>query len=105
MGRVIERVQMRAEYNRLQWLLIVPILMFFSVQGQSQERGSPVEWQTFVVPDFGTSMQIPTSIFAPAGMPEKGIGQSARQVRRGGSHNGLSGPTGSAEPQGSAMEA
>ena len=75
MGRVIERVQMRAEYNRLQWLLIVPILMFFSVQGQSQERGSAVEWQTFVVPDFGTSMQIPTSIFAPAGMPEKGIGQ------------------------------
>jgi hypothetical protein len=53
------------------WMLFLPVLM---VSSPVQSRES-IEWQTFAVPDFGTTMQIPSSIFAPAGKPEKGIGQ------------------------------
>ena len=36
---------------------------------------SPVDWRTFEVPDFGTRIQYPASIFTPAGQPEMGLGQ------------------------------
>ena len=36
---------------------------------------SPADWRTFEVPDFGTRIQYPASIFTPAGQPEMGIGQ------------------------------
>ena len=32
-------------------------------------------WGTFEIPDFGTSIQYPASIFAPAGKPRTGSGQ------------------------------
>jgi hypothetical protein len=53
------------------WLILLPIL---TLSSPARTRES-VEWQTFAVPNFGTTMQIPRSIFAPAGMPEKGVGQ------------------------------
>ena len=53
------------------WMLFLPILV---VSGPVQARES-IQWQTFGVPDFGTTMQIPSSIFAPAGKPAKGTGQ------------------------------
>jgi hypothetical protein len=34
-----------------------------------------LEWRTFRVPDFGTRVQYPASIFVPAGDPEVGTGQ------------------------------
>ena len=36
---------------------------------------SPEDWRTFEVPDFGTRIQYPASIFIPAGQPETGLGQ------------------------------
>ena len=36
---------------------------------------SPTDWRTFEVPEFGTRIQVPASIFAPAGKPERGSGQ------------------------------
>jgi hypothetical protein len=42
--------------------------------GQSREQG-PIEWRTFEVPDLGTRIQYPASIFTPAGQPETGLGQ------------------------------
>ena len=36
---------------------------------------SPVDWRTFEVPAFGTTIQYPASIFTPAGRPEMGLGQ------------------------------
>jgi hypothetical protein len=45
-----------------------------SAQAQFREQ-SPVDWRTFEVPDFGTSIQYPASIFTPAGQPERGLGQ------------------------------
>jgi hypothetical protein len=53
------------------WLFILPSLMLPS---PVQTRES-FDWQTFAVPDFGTTMQIPSSIFVPAGVPEKGVGK------------------------------
>ena len=53
------------------WMLFLPRLMV-SRPVQSREF---IEWQTFAVPEFGTSMQVPSGLFAPAGKPEKGIGQ------------------------------
>lgn len=52
------------------WLFILFLMLSSPVQAREF-----VEWQTFAVPNFGTTMQIPSSIFAPAGMPEKGVGQ------------------------------
>lgn len=41
---------------------------------QLRERG-PIEWRAFEVPEFGTRVQFPASIFAPAGKPKRGSGQ------------------------------
>ena len=64
---------MRSVFQPLLAVFIVPILMLSSVQ--AQERRSFLEWQTFVVQDFGTSIQYPATIFAPVGKAEKGLGQ------------------------------
>jgi hypothetical protein len=42
---------------------------------ESQPAGGPPEWRTFEVPEFGTRVQFPANIFAPAGQPERGSGQ------------------------------
>jgi hypothetical protein len=34
-----------------------------------------LDWRTFVVPDFGTTILYPADIFTPAGRAEKGVGQ------------------------------
>ena len=36
---------------------------------------SSVNWRTFEVPAFGTTVQYPADIFTPAGDPEMGVGQ------------------------------
>ena len=57
------------------WLAGITLLMLVS-SAQAQFRAErPIAWRTFEVPDFGTSVQYPASIFAPAGKPEKGLGQ------------------------------
>jgi hypothetical protein len=45
-----------------------------SAYAQLREQG-PTEWRNFEVPEFGTHVQFPASIFAPAGKPERGSGQ------------------------------
>jgi hypothetical protein len=54
---------------------IILVTLVSSAQAQFREQRSLVDWRTFEVPDFGTSVQYPASIFAPAGKPEKGVGQ------------------------------
>jgi hypothetical protein len=51
---------------------IILVTLVSSAQAQEQK---PVDWRTFEVPDFGTSIQYPASIFTPAGQPERGLGQ------------------------------
>jgi hypothetical protein len=53
---------------------IILVTLVSSARAQWEQR-SLVDWRTFEVPDFGTSVQYPASIFAPAGKPEKGLGQ------------------------------
>ena len=49
-------------------------LLHTNAYGQRHDQGS-AEWRTFEVPEFGTRIQIPASVFAPAGKPERGSGQ------------------------------
>jgi hypothetical protein len=62
-----------ALFQPLLGAFIVPVLMLSGAQ--AQERRSVLEWQTFVVHDFGTSIQYPANVFAPVGKAEKGVGQ------------------------------
>src|SRR5882757_9598566 len=62
-----------AVFRPLLRMFIVSGLMLSS--GQAQDRRSVLGWQTFVVQDFGTSIQYPATIFAPVGKAEKGLGQ------------------------------
>jgi hypothetical protein len=43
------------------------VTLVSSAQAQFREQRSLIDWRTFEVPDFGTSIQYPASIFAPAG--------------------------------------
>jgi hypothetical protein len=36
---------------------------------------SSLAWRTFVIPEYGTRIEYPAAIFAPAGAPGKGIGE------------------------------
>ena len=48
----------------------------FSRPPQAPQRvGGPLGWRSFEVPEFGTRIQVPASIFRPAGKPEQGSGQ------------------------------
>ena len=49
-------------------------LLHTNAYAQLRDQGS-AEWRTFEVPEFGTRIQIPASVFAPAGKPERGSGQ------------------------------
>ena len=53
-------------------LAVILVTLVSSAQAQFRE---PVDWRTFEVPDFGTRIQYPASIFTPTGKPEKGLGQ------------------------------
>jgi hypothetical protein len=53
---------------------ITLLALVSNAQAQFREQ-RPVDWRTFEVPDFGTSIQYPAGIFSPAGKPEMGLGQ------------------------------
>src|SRR5438128_477069 len=57
------------------WLAGITLLALVS-SAQAQFRGErSVDWRTFEVLEFGTSIQYPAGIFSPAGSSEKGLGQ------------------------------
>ena len=63
---------------RLQYLpgVIIALISLLRADAYAQMRDqSPTNWRTFEVPEFGTRIQVPASIFAPAGRPERGSGQ------------------------------
>ena len=63
-----------------QWLLAGSAVLALSTPAQSLDRKSNFEWRTFVVQDFGTTVQYPANIFFPAGRPGKGIGQRFKRA-------------------------
>jgi hypothetical protein len=50
---------------------VVLVALISNAQGQFRELG----WRTFVIPEFGTRVEYPASIFAPAGRPGTGVGE------------------------------
>ena len=42
---------------------------------QAKDRMAQLDWKVFSIPQYGTTVQYPARIFAPAGEAEKGIGQ------------------------------
>jgi hypothetical protein len=70
-GEVVGLVSMRWFLRLLTMILVT---LGSSAQAQFREQ-RPVDWRTFEVPNFGTSIQYPASIFTPAGQPERGLGQ------------------------------
>jgi hypothetical protein len=71
--RHLVEVPMRCLFRCLAGITLV--MLVSSAEAQSREQRPLVDWRTFEVSDFGTSIQYPASIFAPAGKPEKGLGQ------------------------------
>ncbi len=44
-------------------------VLALSTPARSLDRTSNIEWRTFTVQDFGTTVQYPANIFFPAGRP------------------------------------
>src|SRR3954462_7208759 len=63
-----------------QWLLAASAILALSTPAQSLDRTSNIEWQTFVVQNFGTRVQYPANIFVRAGRPGKGTGQKFKSA-------------------------
>ena len=66
-------------YAVARYLLASTLAALSAVSGaEAQIRGRQpaLDWQTFVVPEFGTTVEYPASIFSvPDGKAEKGLGQ------------------------------
>jgi hypothetical protein len=55
--------------------LLFQVGMVCAASAQVGQAPSSLEWRTFVIPEYGTRIDYPAGIFAPAGAPEKGIGE------------------------------
>ncbi len=67
---------MRVTSSLLLQIVLVQLCMFSGAQAQIRDRAqAPLDWRTFVVPQYGTRVDYPAGVFVPAGDPEKGIGQ------------------------------
>jgi hypothetical protein len=55
--------------------IVAALISLLHANAYGQLNGLPIEWRTFEVPEFGTRIQVPMSVFAPAGKPELGSGQ------------------------------
>src|ERR1700745_1750910 len=65
---------MRALSYLLRGLLcLVPVI--FAGEAEVWAQTVSLDWRIFEVPEYGTRVDYPARIFAPAGQPEKGIGQ------------------------------
>jgi hypothetical protein len=55
--------------------LLIALLLLVDGQAALRARPSSLAWQTFEVPGFGTRVEYPARIFAPAGETKRGTGQ------------------------------
>ena len=47
---------------------IILLALVPNAEARFREQSPAADWRTFEVPDFGTSIQYPASIFTPAGL-------------------------------------
>jgi len=64
-----------ANYYACLGAAIILLALVPNAEARFREHSPAAGWRTFEVPDFGTSIQYPASIFTPAGRPEMGLGQ------------------------------
>ena len=64
------RVLVRSSAALLLQLGIISVA--FAQVGQG---ATSLVWRTYVIPEYGTRIEYPAAIFAPAGAPEKGVGE------------------------------
>jgi hypothetical protein len=64
-----------ANYYACLGAAIILLALVPNAEARFREQSPAADWRTFEVPDFGTSIQYPASIFTPAGRPEMGLGQ------------------------------
>jgi hypothetical protein len=57
-------------------------LVIFDRQAEVWAQTASLDWRIFEVPEYGTRVDYPARIFAPAGQPEKGIGQRFESADR-----------------------
>jgi hypothetical protein len=55
--------------------LCVAGLTFLALASSAGAQREVVDWRTFMISDFGTSIEYPASILSPVGKPERGVGQ------------------------------
>jgi hypothetical protein len=61
--------------SRLLLTTITLLPMASSTHAQFREQRPAFDWRSFVVPQYGTTVDYPAGIFVPAGAPETGVGQ------------------------------
>ena len=61
--------------SRLLLITVAQLLIASSAQAQLREHRSLLDWRTFLVPQYGTTVDYPAGIFVAAGAPETGVGQ------------------------------
>jgi hypothetical protein len=59
----------------MRWLSPCLAIILATLVSSAQAQFGELNWRTFEVPDFGTSIQYPANTLTPAGKPEKGVGQ------------------------------
>jgi hypothetical protein len=60
---------------RTRLILGIVFVFVLLLDNAAYAQGREVSWRTFEVPEFGTRVEFPASIFAPAGKPKRGNGQ------------------------------
>src|ERR1700720_2187708 len=68
---------MRVPFGRATAIVVVAFSLLAGADARAAARPSPVlDWQTFMIPDFGTQVEYPAGLFEVFdGEPEKGIGE------------------------------
>lgn len=62
---------MRQLFASLARAFVVLVLLIADARGER----TTLDWRTFVIPEFGTRVDYPAGVFAPAGQPGTGVGQ------------------------------
>ncbi|MGZ3361566.1 MAG: hypothetical protein ACXU84_19770 [Xanthobacteraceae bacterium] len=70
------RSAMSAAAKSIAAITLAALSAVSSADAQIRPPHAALDWQTFVVPEFGTTVEYPASIFSvPGGKAEKGLGQ------------------------------
>jgi hypothetical protein len=56
--------------------LLLQLAMICATAAQTGPAVAPLGWRTYVIPEFGTRIDYPAGILAPAGAPKTGTGET-----------------------------